>query len=110
MQPARLVAAVAELYTLGVMTFRRIHTDQSAWYCVFRSDETGEHVLYAALREPGWPEAAIRLTCEETQMFLDDPAEFGRFARSFIATHDLPAFELRKLVFRSRDADHIDVA
>jgi hypothetical protein len=91
------------------MIFRRIHTDQSAWYCVFRSDETGEHVLYAALREPGWPEAAIRLTSEEIQMFLYHPEEFGRFARAFIATHDMPTFEPRKLVFRSRDADHIEV-
>ena len=27
------------------MTFQRIHTDTDWWFCVFRADQTGEHVL-----------------------------------------------------------------
>ena len=91
------------------MTFRRIHTNQSAWFCVFRSDQTGEHVLYAALREKDWPEVAIRLTAEETLMFRDRPADFLALARQFIASHDAPAFNSRKLSFRSNGPDIIEI-
>ncbi len=95
---------------MACMTLRRIHTDQSAWYCVFRSDQTGEHVLYAALREKNWPEIAMRLTADEAAMFRDRPADFAAFARDFITSHDSPIFSARKISFRSLDADAIDVA
>jgi hypothetical protein len=90
------------------MTFRRIHTDQTSWFCVFRSDETGEHVLYAALREKDIPEVATRLTADETAMFRDRPSDFLAFARDFIASHDSPVYSSRKISFRSRGADVIE--
>ena len=89
------------------MTFQRIHTDQTAWFCVFRAD-TGEHALYAALREAGWPEIAMRLSAEETVMFQKRPADFLAFARDFIASHDSPVYSSRKIFFRSHGAEVIE--
>jgi len=91
------------------MTFRRIHTDQSAWFCVFRSDQTGEHVLYAALREKDFPEVAMRLTADETTLFRDRPTDFLALARDFIASHDSPVYSSRKITFRSHGVDLIEV-
>ena len=91
------------------MTFRRIHTDQTSWFCVFRSDETGEHVLYAAIREAGWPEIAMRLTPDETAMFRDHPTDFLALARDFVASHDSPAYSSRKTSVRSHGADLIEI-
>lgn len=71
------------------MIFRRIYTDQDVWFCVFRSDATAEHVLYAVLRfEKGWPEVAMRLTADEVAMFRDRQTDFVAFARDFISSHD----------------------
>jgi hypothetical protein len=89
------------------MTFRRIHTDQTAWFCIFRSD-AGEHLLYAALRDAGWPEIAMRLTADETAMFRDCPANFLVLARDFIASHDSAVYSSRKISFRSHGADVIE--
>jgi hypothetical protein len=99
-------------FALGDLTgmiFRRIHTDQESWFCVFRSDETGEHVLYAALREKDFPEVATRLTADETAMFRDRPTDFLVFARAFIASHDSPSFSSRMTSFRSHGADLIEI-
>ena len=73
------------------MTFRRIHTDQSAWFCVFRSDQTGEHVLYAALREKDFPEVAMRLTADETALFRDRPTDFWPW-REILSRHTIRLF------------------
>jgi hypothetical protein len=90
------------------MIYRRIHTDQTAWFCVFRSD-AGEHVLYAALREAGLPEIAMRLTDGETATFRDHPADFAALARDFTSTHDSPLYSPRKVAFRSHGADLIEI-
>jgi hypothetical protein len=90
------------------MTFRRIHTDQTYWFCVFRSDETGDHVLYAALKEKGWPEVAMRLTAKEVAIFRGHPADFLSFARDFIASHDSPIFSPRKISFRTNEPEVLE--
>ena len=89
--------------------FRRIHTDQDSWFCVFRSDQTGEYVLYAVVREAGVPEIAMRLTADETAMFRDRPTDFVSLARDFIASHDSPILSSRKIPFRSHGPDLIEV-
>jgi hypothetical protein len=90
------------------MTFRRIHTDQTFWFCVFRSEQTADHVLYAAPKEKDWPEVAIRLTPEEVEMFRERPADFSSFARNFIVSHESPFFSSRKILFRSNEPDVLE--
>jgi hypothetical protein len=92
------------------MIFRRIHTDQTYWFCVFRSDQTADHVLYAALKEKDWPEIAIRLTPEEVAMFCERPGDFVSFARNFILSHDSPLFSPRKISFRTNEPDLLETA
>jgi hypothetical protein len=92
------------------MTFRRIHTDQTYWFSVFRSDQTGDHVLYAALKEKDSPEIAIRLAAPEVEMFRERPVEFLSFARDFIASHETPLFSSRKISFRTSEPEVLETA
>lgn len=91
------------------MTFRRIHTDRVAGFCVFRTDHTLEYVLYVVLPEKDWPEMAIRLSAGEVAMFLHHPGDFSSFANDFIASHHLPIYSSRKISFRNLTADLIEV-
>ena len=91
------------------MILRRIHTDPTSWFCVFRSEQTGDHVLQATLREEGWPDIAIRLTADEIAMFQDRPTEFVTFAKEFIASHDSPIFSRRKISIRGSGPGFIEI-
>jgi hypothetical protein len=92
------------------MIFRRIYTDQTYWFCVFRSEQTTNYVLYAVLKERDWPEVAIRLTPEEVAMFCDSPADFVSFARNFILSHNSSLFSARKISFRTNEPDLLETA
>ena len=83
------------------MLLRRIHIDQTHWFSVFHSEQTGDYVLQATLREEGWPNIAIRLTADEIAMFRDRQTDFIRFAKEFIASHDSPVFRPRKISVHS---------
>ena len=91
------------------MIYRRIHTDRKFWFCVYRSDPTGDCVLYAALKEKDWPEVAMRLTADEVEMFRERPADFLAFARDFIDSHDCSIFSPRKIRFRCNGPDILEI-
>ena len=91
------------------MTFRRIHTDSDWWFCVFRSDKTGEHVLIATVPGVGCYDIAMRLGGDEVAMFQDRPADFIMLARNFVASREYPIFKSRLISFRQTGADLLDV-
>jgi hypothetical protein len=91
------------------MTFRRIHTDSDWWFCVFRSDETGEHVLLATVPGVGCYDIAMRLADDEVAMFRDCPADFVTLARDFVASRDMPVFKPRRISFRQSGADLLEI-
>ena len=91
------------------MILRRIHIDQTHWFSVFHSDQTGDYVLQATLREEGWPDIAIRLSADEIAMFRDRPTDFVRFAKEFIESHDSPIFRPRKISVRSSGHGCIEI-
>lgn len=83
--------------------------DQTWWFSVFHSEQTGDYVLQATLREEGWPNIAIRLTADEVAMFQNRPKDFTAFAKEFIASHDSPLFRPRKISVHSTGQGFIKI-
>lgn len=91
------------------MTLRCIHTDPEWWFCVFRSDETGEHVLLATVPGVGCYDIAMRLADDEVAMFRDCPTDFVTLARDFVVSRDMPVFKPRRISFRQSCADLLEI-
>jgi len=107
--PPRRGSDAGRLGDPTLVILRRIDLDQTWWFSVFRSEQTGDHVLQATLREEGWPNIAIRLTADELAMFQNRPTDFTTFAKEFIASHDSPIFSPRKISIRSSGQGFIEI-
>jgi hypothetical protein len=84
------------------MKFRRIYTDPKWWFCVFKAEQSDEHVLLATVPGVGCYEIAMKLNPDEVSLFREAPDDFVTLAKDFVASRDWPAFKTRRVEFRCK--------
>ncbi|GEP44772.1 hypothetical protein BGE01nite_40630 [Brevifollis gellanilyticus] len=91
------------------MTLKLVYRDSAYWFSVYRSEETGTHVLVAVRRGNSYESIAMKLTADEVNFLSEAPEDLVMLARNFVHAEDWPAVKPRKIAFREVGPDSLQI-